>query len=91
MPTDTEYLEAQKHVRARRGLYVHALVYLVVNAALFTLDALTPGGWWFYWPLIGWGIGLTINAVVVLGEETLFGAAWERRAVEQYVKRHPSG
>lgn len=91
MLNDTEYLEAQKRVRARRGLYIHALVYAIVNAGILAIDALTPGGWWFFWPLIGWGIGLAINALAVFGDERWFGDAWERREVERYLERHPGG
>ena len=91
MSTDTQYLEAQKHVRARRGLYVHAMLYAIVNATLLAVDALTPGGWWFFWPAIGWGVGLAMNALAVLGEERWLGAAWERRAIERYLKHHPDG
>ena len=85
---DTAYARAQKAVQARRGLYGHAMVYAIVNAALFTIDSLTPGGPWFYWPMIGWGIGLVINAVVVLTGLTP-GSEAEERAIRRYLETHP--
>jgi hypothetical protein len=91
MPTDTQYRDAQEHVRARRGLYMHAAIYAIVNIALFLIDALTPGGWWFFWPLCGWGAGLAINALAVFGGERWLGGAWERREIERYVRHHPGG
>lgn len=52
--------------RAREGLYVHATIFVLVNATLLLIDALTPGSWWFFWPLAGWGIGLAAHALRVL-------------------------
>lgn len=56
-----------ENVRARLGLYIHAIVYVLVIALLFAIDSLTPGGWWFYWPALGWGIGLAAHAAGVIG------------------------
>ena len=88
MSQDEGYLRAQKVVQARRGLYGHAMVYAIVNTALFVLDQLTPGGPWFYWPLIGWGIALVINAVVVVTGLTP-GSEAEERAIRRYLETHP--
>ena len=88
MSQDEGYLRAQKVVQARRGLYGHAMVYAIVNTALFVLDRLTPGGPWFYWPLIGWGIALVINAVVVVTGLTP-GSEAEERAIRRYLETHP--
>jgi len=32
---------------------------------LFAIDWLTGGGWWFYWPMLGWGVGLAIHGMSV--------------------------
>lgn len=48
------------------AFYRHLGIYLVVNAALFMMDMLSSGGVWFYWPLLGWGIGVGAHAVNVL-------------------------
>ena len=85
---DTAYLRAQKVVQARRGLFAHAVIYAIVNTGLFLIDYFTPGGPWFYWPLIGWGVGLVINAVVVFGGFTP-GSEAEERAIRRYLETHP--
>jgi 2TM domain len=42
---------------------------------------------WFYWPMLGTGIGVAITAIVLLGIGGLFGVEWERREVEKYLRR----
>ena len=87
MEQDERYLNAQKTVRERRGLYTHALIYAIVNTMLFTIDYLTPGGPWFYWPMAFWGVGLAINALVVVGGLTP-GSDAEERAIRRYMETH---
>jgi hypothetical protein len=69
------YERARARVQAIKGFYVHASVFVVVNLGLFVINALTTGlgggVWWFYWPLLGWGIGLGAHALGVFG----FGGA----------------
>jgi hypothetical protein len=47
--------------RRKLGFNWHLWSYLIVNAALFLTDNLTPGPWWFHWPVLGWGIGLAFH------------------------------
>ena len=62
-------IERWEHDFGRRQLYMHALLYLLVNSALFLIDWATPGGWWFFFPLFGWGIGLAAHITNVLSAE----------------------
>ena len=87
MTQDDRYSNAKKIVQARRGLYGHAMTYVIVNGALFMIDYLTPGGPWFYWPLIGWGVGLLINVLVVLTGLNP-GSVAEERAIQRYLEKH---
>ena len=57
------YERAQKRVEALKGFYIHATVFVLVNTGLFVINLLTGGPWWFFFPLIGWGIGLGVHAL----------------------------
>lgn len=58
---------ARRRARAKLGLYIHATVYVVVNAFLALAQSqATPQIHWSLWPLAGWGIGLAIHAAAVL-------------------------
>lgn len=53
---------ALKRLKKRRDFAAHVIVYLLVNAFLVAIWAVTSGG--FFWPLfpiIGWGIGVVMN------------------------------
>lgn len=64
---------ARRRIRARLGLYLHAAVYVAVNALLALVQSqATPTIAWNLWPLAGWGLGLAIHgAVVLLGQSGL--------------------
>jgi hypothetical protein len=51
---------------AVRGFFIHAFIYLGVNAILIVANVLaTPSHYWFYWPLLGWGVVLAAHGYVV--------------------------
>jgi len=39
----------------------HAKLYIMVNAFLFLVDWFTPGGFWFYWIVLCWGLFLALD------------------------------
>jgi hypothetical protein len=58
---------ARRRVKAKIGLYIHATVYIAVNAFLALVQSqTTPQYAWALWPAAGWGLGLAIHAAVVL-------------------------
>jgi len=68
----------------KRGWFIHAAVYAVVNIGLIVLNlvlvAKTDDDFlWFFFPLVCWGIGLTLHYVGV----SRWGARDIRRRQEQ--------
>jgi hypothetical protein len=47
--------------RRQAGFRRHLWTFVIVNGALFLINVLTRGPWWFQWPLLGWGIGLALQ------------------------------
>jgi hypothetical protein len=88
---DTEqqrYDRARARAKELRDFYAHATVYVLVNLGLFAINVLTGGGWWFYWPLLGWGIGLGIHALSVFAfGGGPFGREWEERKTRELMDR----
>jgi 2TM domain len=64
-----------------------------VNIGLFVINALTSGlaggVWWFYWPLIGWGLGLGAHALGVFGfgGGGPWGRDWEERKTREMMDK----
>lgn len=51
----------------RRRRFVRSLsTFAVVNVFLFLIDLLTGGGWWFYWPLLSWGLMVALQGVSLM-------------------------
>jgi 2TM domain len=90
---DREYQLARERAKEIQGLYIHLLVYAVINTGLFLINWLTrdPGGtWWFIWPLLGWGVGLLIHVVATF--VPVFSPEWaERRAQRMLGRRERRG
>jgi hypothetical protein len=78
------YQKAKGRVTALRGFYRHLSVYVIVNLGLFLLNITTsPDRLWFFWPLMGWGIGLVLNAVQVFVGSS--GSNWEQRKINKFM------
>ncbi|MGL4552510.1 MAG: 2TM domain-containing protein [Gemmataceae bacterium] len=61
-----EATPAAQTTKAARGFYIHLANYLIVNALLVVINLLTsPDRLWFYWPVLGWGIGIAFHAAAV--------------------------
>jgi len=45
----------------RRSLGSNFGTWAIVSSGLFGIDWATGGGWWFYWPLGGWGLLLLLE------------------------------
>jgi hypothetical protein len=76
---------ARRRVANRQGFITHAILFLLVNAALFGIWLATGAHYpWFVWPLFGWGIGIVGHALsLALGP----GSASERRAFDREMRR----
>ncbi len=57
--------ETAERDRAIRRLRRHILAYAAGNGALFLIDLLTPGSWWFLWPMFGWGVAVAAHWLYV--------------------------
>ncbi len=54
---------ALKRLKDKRDFKSHVATYLIVNALLVVIWAVSGQGYfWPIWPILGWGIGLALNA-----------------------------
>ena len=80
--------EARRYVRRKRIFYTILGVWLALSVMWFAIDMLDDSSsLWFYWPMLGTGIGVAITGIVLLGIGGLFGDDWERREIDKYLRR----
>ena len=92
------YEEAKKRVKDKRRFYNHLGAYLVVNAILIVIWALSGdatnewsdyGTWtgnkWFLWPLCIWGFFVLLNFLQVFIFKT--SVRGEKSAIEKEVEK----
>lgn len=54
---------ALKRLKDKQDFKSHVAIYLIVNALLVVIWAVSGQGYfWPIWPILGWGIGLALNA-----------------------------
>ena len=75
---------AARRADAKIGFRGHLLVYGLVNAGLAALNLIaSPGHLWFFWPMVGWGVGLlahglSVYGVTSIGREEMIAKEMER-------------
>jgi 2TM domain len=80
--------DARRYVRRKRIFFVVFGIWIALSLMWFLIDMRDDSSSvWFYWPMLGTGIGVAITGVVLLGVGGLFGADWERREIDKYLRR----
>lgn len=60
--TKIEQTIQEQAYHAKKGFKINLSAYVIVNSALVTINMLTvPHFPWFFFPMCGWGFGLTMH------------------------------
>ena len=86
--TQDKYLKAQKRVEDLKGFYGNLTSYVIVNTGLLILNLITsPQHLWFYYPLLGWGIGVALHAMKVFNYMPILNRDWEERKIKELMEK----
>jgi 2TM domain len=86
--TDESLEEARRYVRRKRIFYAVLGIWIALSLMWFLIDLSDDSSsYWFYWPVFGSGIAVAITGIALLGVGGLFGAEWERREIDKYLRR----
>jgi sensor histidine kinase YesM len=81
------YYKAKKRVEEIKGFYSNLLSYCIVIPFLIFINYRTSWNFqWFWFPMLGWGMGLTFHAFGVFG----YGKSWEERKIQEILKKEES-
>lgn len=77
------YEKAKERVTQLKGFYGNLLSYCIVIPVLIIINVITSDFQWFWFPLLGWGLGLTFHAFETFG----FGKRWEEKKIQEYLSK----
>jgi hypothetical protein len=84
---EQRYVDAKKRVDEIKGFYGNLASYVVVNIFLMILNLLTsPEYLWFFWPLLGWGIGIVFHGLKVFRISPFLNKEWEEKKIKQFME-----
>ena len=74
-PAESLRTLAAAQVEKKQDFTIHLAAYLAVNAFLVVIWAVSGGGFWPIFPIVGWGIGLALHAWSVFGRNPMTSEA----------------
>lgn len=78
------YTRAAKRVRELKSFYGNLISYcLVIPFLIFVNLSTSPEYHWFWWPMLGWGIGVASHALQTFG----IGREWEERKIKELMDK----
>lgn len=85
--SDSAYLRARKRLDNLKDFYGSLIAYVIIIPFLAFINYRTY--WdvqWFWFPAIGWGIGLSFQAFEVFGKDKYFGRSWEEKKLKEFMQ-----
>ena len=78
------YDRAAKRVKEMKGFYGNLISYCLVIPFLIFINLKTsPEYHWFWWPMLGWGIGVASHGFQVFG----IGKNWEEKKIREIMEK----
>ncbi|MFM2214497.1 MAG: hypothetical protein RL427_1760 [Bacteroidota bacterium] len=77
------FIKAKERVEKLKGFYGNLISYCCVIPMLIFINLKTGGNQWFWFPMFGWGMGLTFHAIETFG----YGKAWEEKKVQELLNK----
>lgn len=79
------YARAKERVEKLKGFYGNLISYCIVIPILIIVNLSSPHPFrWFWFPLLGWGMGLTFHALETFG----YGKNWEEQKIQQILNKN---
>jgi two-component system LytT family sensor kinase len=81
---NSAYERAAKRINELKGFYGNLISYCLVIPFLIFVNLYTaPQYQWFWWPMLGWGIGIASHGIAVFG----ISKDWEERQIQKILDR----
>lgn len=85
---EEKYYKAKKQVKKIREFYISLLIYcLFVPFIIFIWFNYSRNTiQWFWFPILGWGIGLFFQGADAFNKFPVFGKDWENRKIQEFME-----
>ncbi|WP_298764505.1 2TM domain-containing protein [uncultured Polaribacter sp.] len=84
---NSKYAKAIEKVERLKEFYQNLVSYcLVIPFLIFINLRFSPGFYWFWFPLFGWGIGLTFHFLEINNYNLFLGKNWEDRKIRELME-----
>jgi len=82
----SKYLRAVERVEDIKGFYSSLIAYCIVIPFLIYINLkYVPQFHWFWFPMMGWGIGLIFGGFKAFAYNPFLGKNWEERKIQEYM------
>ncbi|REE79827.1 hypothetical protein BX611_2725 [Lutibacter oceani] len=83
----SKYLRAVERVEEIKGFYSNLIAYcIVIPFLIFIYFKYTPYTiQWFWFPMLGWGLGLIFQGFKAFAYNPFLGRDWEERKIKEYM------
>ena len=86
---NSNYVKALERVERLKEFYQNLASYCIVIPFLIFINlSFSPGFQWFWFPLFGWGLGLTFHFLEVNNYNIFLGKNWEDRKIKEMMKQN---
>lgn len=77
------FLKAKERVEKLKGFYGNLISYCCVIPILIIINVNTSSFQWFWFPMLGWGLGVTLHALETFG----YGKTWEEKKIQEILNK----
>ena len=81
------YEKAKEKMQELKSFYTSLAIYLIVNAGIviYWFEYSNNRIQWFWFLIVGWGLGILIKALRVYDADFIYGKNWEKRKIKEYM------
>ncbi|MFQ3180866.1 MAG: two-component system LytT family sensor kinase [Polaribacter sp.] len=84
---NSKYVRALERVEKLKEFYQNLASYCIVIPFLIFINLrFSPGFYWFWFPIFGWGMGLAFHFLEVNNYNIFLGKNWEDRKIKEIMK-----
>lgn len=88
MENNIKYQQAKKRVKQIKGFYIHALVYILVNAFIMIMRFQKHGNIDYdNWGIGLWAVGLAVHGLSVFLPNFILGKNWEEKKIRELMNK----